>query len=158
MLPVVAMPALCVQADTGGGHFRVGFGLWAAGCMLRPETIESLFMLWRATGKQHYREWGWQIFRALEMHARLESGGYASIESVTAHQASHVDSTESFFLAETLKYLLLLFSDDKVRPVSTKACWSCALLLCCSPCSASAVSKLISALCTHSLRWLLAPT
>jgi endoplasmic reticulum Man9GlcNAc2 1,2-alpha-mannosidase len=57
----------------------------------------------------------WAVcFRALEMHARLDRGGYASIESVMAHKPQHQDSMESFFLAETLKYLLLLFSDNQV--------------------------------------------
>ena len=31
--------------------------------LLRPETVESLFVLWRVTGDVKYREWGWQIFR-----------------------------------------------------------------------------------------------
>lgn len=31
--------------------------------LLRPETLESLFVLWRVTGDAKYREWGWQIYR-----------------------------------------------------------------------------------------------
>ena len=31
--------------------------------LLRPETVESLFVLWRVTGDAQYREWGWHIFR-----------------------------------------------------------------------------------------------
>ncbi len=31
--------------------------------LLRPETVESLFVLWRVTGDPQYREWGWHIFR-----------------------------------------------------------------------------------------------
>eukprot|EP00325_Prymnesiales_sp_UTEX-LB-985_P017614 CAMPEP_0174759218 /NCGR_PEP_ID=MMETSP1094-20130205/108158_1 /TAXON_ID=156173 /ORGANISM="Chrysochromulina brevifilum, Strain UTEX LB 985" /LENGTH=144 /DNA_ID=CAMNT_0015965151 /DNA_START=84 /DNA_END=518 /DNA_ORIENTATION=- len=34
---------------------------------LRPETIESLFYLWRLTKNETYREWGWNIFNALEL-------------------------------------------------------------------------------------------
>jgi endoplasmic reticulum Man9GlcNAc2 1,2-alpha-mannosidase len=71
--------------------------------------------MWRATHNETYRSWGWQIFRAFEMHAKRATPGYASLESVTEMPVRHRDAMESFFLAETLKYLLLLFSDDQVR-------------------------------------------
>lgn len=28
--------------------------------ILRPETIESYFVMWRLTKDQKYRDWGWQ--------------------------------------------------------------------------------------------------
>ena len=43
----------------------------------RPETVESLFVLWRITGNQKYREWGWDIFEAFEKHAKVPGGGYS---------------------------------------------------------------------------------
>lgn len=46
--------------------------------LLRPETVESLFILYRITGKQIYREWGWKIFEAFEKHCKVE-GGYTSL-------------------------------------------------------------------------------
>lgn len=49
--------------------------------LLRPETMESLFVLWRVTGKAHFREWSWQIFRAFQKHSRVEAGGYANLDS-----------------------------------------------------------------------------
>ena len=27
--------------------------------IMRPETVESFFYLWRVTGDQQYRDWGW---------------------------------------------------------------------------------------------------
>lgn len=36
----------------------------------QPELIESLVYLWRLTGNQTYRDWGWQIFRAQQMWTR----------------------------------------------------------------------------------------
>lgn len=33
----------------------------------QPELLESLFYLWRFTGNATYRDWGWQIFRAMRM-------------------------------------------------------------------------------------------
>ena len=33
--------------------------------MLRPEVIESYFVLWRLTGDQKYRDWGWEAAQVL---------------------------------------------------------------------------------------------
>ena len=49
------------QADTGGGEFSVKAA--DVHSLLRPEAVESLFVLWRVTQNETYREWGWQIFR-----------------------------------------------------------------------------------------------
>lgn len=43
--------------------------------------MESLFVLWRLTGKAHFREWAWTMFRAFQMHARVPNGGYANLDS-----------------------------------------------------------------------------
>lgn len=91
--------------------------------LLRPETVESLWVLWRITGESEWRDAGWRMWQAWERHARVEGGGYASLKSVTvAADAAAADAggggfersdkMESFFLGETLKYLYLLFSDD----------------------------------------------
>ncbi|GFR50049.1 hypothetical protein Agub_g12100 [Astrephomene gubernaculifera] len=79
---------------------------------LRPEVVESLFYLWRATGDPIYREWGWNMFRALERWCRVESGGYQGLAFVDKVPPPGADRQESFWLAETLKYFYLLFSDD----------------------------------------------
>ena len=94
-------------------------GLRAAGgdteYLLRPETLESLFVLWRVTGETAFRDAGWRLFRAIETHCRTEVA-YAAVRDVTAPVAAleHADSMESFLLAETFKYALLLFSDVEV--------------------------------------------
>lgn len=81
--------------------------------LLRPETVESLFYLYRITKDEKYREWGWKIFQAFKKHTRIEGFGYSSISNVkNAGSPGFRDKLESFFLAETLKYLYLLFSDD----------------------------------------------
>ncbi|XP_052789708.1 endoplasmic reticulum mannosyl-oligosaccharide 1,2-alpha-mannosidase-like [Mya arenaria] len=81
--------------------------------LLRPETVESLFYLYRITQDEKYREWGWKIFLAFKKYARVEGFGYSSINNVkNAGGNNYRDKLESFFLAETLKYLYLLFSDD----------------------------------------------
>jgi len=86
--------------------------------ILRPETVESYFYLWRLTKNQKYRDWGWAFFQNLEKYARVENG-YTSISNVmSSKNPGNRDKMESFFLGETLKYLYLLFSDDDFLPLS----------------------------------------
>ncbi|XP_028433188.1 mannosidase, alpha, class 1B, member 1b isoform X3 [Perca flavescens] len=81
--------------------------------LLRPETVESLFYLYRFTKDQKYREWGWKILQNFNKYTKVSSGGYTSINNVRdPDYPSPRDKMESFFLGETLKYLYLLFSDD----------------------------------------------
>ncbi|KAM1716987.1 hypothetical protein ACFX11_024882 [Malus domestica] len=79
--------------------------------ILRPETVESLFYLWRLTGNKTYQEWGWNIFQAFEKNSRIESG-YVGLKDVNTGEKDNM--MQSFFLAETLKYLYLLFSPSSV--------------------------------------------
>ncbi|KAK0202740.1 glycoside hydrolase, partial [Desarmillaria ectypa] len=88
--------------------------------MLRPETVESLFIAWRLTGDIKYRQYAWNIFSAIERHCRLEEGGYATVLDVDTVPVSREDKQETFFLSETLKYLYMTFSDSSVIPLDTE--------------------------------------
>lgn len=79
--------------------------------VLRPETVEALFYLYRLTKKEVYREWAWQIFQAFEKFTKIEPSGYSSLHTVYAAN-KYKDQMESFFLSETLKYMYLLFGED----------------------------------------------
>ncbi|KAG6883681.1 hypothetical protein C0992_008139 [Termitomyces sp. T32_za158] len=68
--------------------------------LLRPETLESFYILWKTTGQEIWRERGWKIFEAIETHARTEYG-YASVGDVNRLPAQQVDEMPSWFLAET---------------------------------------------------------
>ncbi|XP_034269398.1 mannosyl-oligosaccharide 1,2-alpha-mannosidase IC isoform X2 [Pantherophis guttatus] len=81
--------------------------------ILRPEVVESYFYLWRLTHDPKYREWGWEAVQALEKFCRVEAG-FSGIRDVYSTTPSHDNMQQSFFLAETLKYLYLLFSEDDV--------------------------------------------
>ncbi|CAN1249107.1 Mannosyl-oligosaccharide 1,2-alpha-mannosidase MNS3 [Linum perenne] len=85
--------------------------------LLRPETVESLFVLYRITEDPKYREWGWQIFEAFEKYTKVDSGGYSCLDDVTNLPPRRRDKMETFFLGETLKYLYLLFGDSSVIPL-----------------------------------------
>ena len=87
-------------------------------CRRAARRGSSLFVLYRLSGDVKYREWGWQIFEAFERHTRIPDGGYACLDDVTRVPPPKRDKMESFFLAETLKYLLLLFDDDDVLPLT----------------------------------------
>ncbi|KAG6814916.1 hypothetical protein H0H93_011658 [Arthromyces matolae] len=104
--------------------------------LLRPETVESLYVLWKTTGDEKWRERGYEIFSSIEKYAKTEYG-YASINYVDSEQAGPIDdmpryveicfrivsgqkrlNRNSFFLAETLKYLFLLFDEGDPYPLS----------------------------------------
>ncbi|XP_030625171.1 endoplasmic reticulum mannosyl-oligosaccharide 1,2-alpha-mannosidase [Chanos chanos] len=81
--------------------------------LLRPETVESLFYMYRYTKDKKYRDWGWNILQSFNKYTRVPSGGYTSIGNVRdPMNPGPRDKMESFFLGETLKYLFLLFSND----------------------------------------------
>ncbi|XP_065646792.1 endoplasmic reticulum mannosyl-oligosaccharide 1,2-alpha-mannosidase [Hydra vulgaris] len=89
--------------------------------LLRPETVESLHIMYQITKENKYREYGWNIFKAFNKYCKVPTGGYVSINDVRNAQnprrGEGRDKMESFFLGETLKYLYLLFSDDDIIPL-----------------------------------------
>lgn len=81
--------------------------------LLRPETVESLFYLYRFTGDVKYQNWGWEILQNFNKYTRVPTGGFTSINNVQyPANPEPKDKMESFFLGETLKYMFLLFSND----------------------------------------------
>ncbi|SCU80810.1 LANO_0B01222g1_1 [Lachancea nothofagi CBS 11611] len=84
----------------------------------RPETVESIMFLYHLTKDQKYRNWGWEIFQAFQKHSGQSCKPsdaecpYTCISNVLADPPTKADNVESFWLAETLKYLHLLFQDD----------------------------------------------
>lgn len=80
----------------------------------RPETVESLFILWRITKDEKYRQWGWEIFESFLKYTKVDGdAGFTSLDDVTQIPPKQRDNMESFWLAETLKYLYLLFDDSE---------------------------------------------
>ena len=78
---------------------------------LRPEAIESFFILYQLTGDPTYQEWGWEIFESIERFCKTKYG-YGSLWNVENVYETPMDRMESFFLGETLKYLYLLQDPD----------------------------------------------
>ncbi len=74
---------------------------------LRPEHVESGYVLYSATHKLEF------VAAVAEFHMALQNGtrvqcGYASVGDVTSGMLD--DIMESFFISETLKYLYLLYT------------------------------------------------
>ncbi|KAL9586722.1 MAG: hypothetical protein Q9212_000730 [Teloschistes hypoglaucus] len=78
--------------------------------ILRPEAIESVFIMYRVTGDDYWREKGWKMFTSIQNATRAEFGASA-ISDVMSETPFPLDEMESFWLAETLKYFYLLFSE-----------------------------------------------
>lgn len=103
----------------------------------RPETVESLFYMWRITGNEMYREWGWEMFKSfIKYTAAPDGAGFTSLSKANEIPPMLKDNMESFWLvctsqstplfsltnscqAETLKYLYLLFSPTDLLPLDS---------------------------------------
>jgi Glycosyl hydrolase family 47 len=100
-----------------GEDFRVG--KIAPHYLLRPEAVESFYILNTLTGDPIYREWGWEVFLAIEKYTKTEIA-YGSLRNVQERDSQPRDDMESFFLAETLKYLYLLNDPDSEIDILNK--------------------------------------
>ncbi|KAK5981119.1 ER degradation-enhancing alpha-mannosidase protein 1 [Trichostrongylus colubriformis] len=80
---------------------------------LRPEFVESTYLLYQATKNPFYLHVGREILDSLNAMTRVRCG-FATVHNVD--DGSLEDRMESFFLAETMKYLYLLF--DENNPVN----------------------------------------
>lgn len=78
--------------------------------ILRPEAIESVFYLYRITGDERLQDVAWEMFTAIEKHTRTEFAN-AALDDVMVPEPPQEDSMESFWMAETLKYFYLVFSE-----------------------------------------------
>jgi len=95
---------------------------------LRPEAIESVFIMWRTTGDEYWRDVGWTMFENIIEHTRSPFGHAALVNvmetveqtryergvAVTKDLVRQQDDMESFWFSETLKYFYLLFSDPSL--------------------------------------------
>jgi len=123
-----------VQMRTHLRDYRVRDGRW----LMRPETVESFYLLYRATGDSVWRDRCYSVYQAMEKHSRSKTG-YASVLGIeydiekaqfeskedalryaNGYQGPwpiKEDSMPSYALAETFKYLYLCMMDreDSMR-------------------------------------------
>lgn len=87
------------------------------GYPLRPEIIESAYYLYYFTKDPRYLKMGRTFLNSLEKYCKVDAG-YAALSSVKTMEKK--DDMESFFLAETLKYLYLLFAPPETIDLKQK--------------------------------------
>lgn len=80
------------------------------GYPLRPEIMESAYYLYHYTKDPQYQEMGRRFFIGLQTRCRTDAG-YTVLKDVVKNEKG--DLQPSYFLAESLKYLYLLFAPEK---------------------------------------------
>jgi len=100
-----------MRPKDGDRHIRMGFThARDARYILRPEAIESIFYMYRITGEDDLLDVAWEMFQAIKRSTETELA-FSAISDVTASgETEKLDSMESFWLSETLKYFYLIFS------------------------------------------------
>ncbi|KIV99396.1 uncharacterized protein PV09_08939 [Verruconis gallopava] len=78
--------------------------------LLRPEAIEAIFYAYRITGDERYQDIAWTMFNNINNKTSTELAN-AELQDVTKEQPDQVDNMQSFWMAETLKYFYLMFSE-----------------------------------------------
>ncbi|RMZ70316.1 glycoside hydrolase family 47 [Pyrenophora seminiperda CCB06] len=81
--------------------------------ILRPEAIESVFIMYRITGEQQWQDAAWEMWTSI-MRVTDTDLGNSALTDVSADSPSRADSMESFWMAETLKYFYLIFSEPSL--------------------------------------------
>jgi mannosyl-oligosaccharide alpha-1,2-mannosidase len=94
--------------------------------IMRPEALESVFYLYRITGDPAWQEKGWRMFESIINLTAIPDPaggdnaaplGYSGVQDVSDNRGTKGNfrnEAESFWMAETLKYAYLLFSDPNV--------------------------------------------
>jgi mannosyl-oligosaccharide alpha-1,2-mannosidase len=66
--------------------------------------------MYRITGDKSLQDAAWRMFQNIDKATRTKYG-HSAIQDVRTSVPEHSDKMESFWLAETLKYLYLIFSE-----------------------------------------------
>ncbi len=69
--------------------------------------------MYRVSGDEYWRESGWTMFKSIMAQTTTDLA-HAAIDNVMSPAAKTVNEMESFWLAETLKYFYMLYSDPSV--------------------------------------------
>ena len=83
---------------------------------LRPEIIESAYYLYFFTNDPKYLDMGQTFFDGLKKYCRTDVA-YAAMKNVETKEKTN--AMESFFFAETLKYLYLLYAPKSTLDLKT---------------------------------------
>ncbi|KAJ7158364.1 glycoside hydrolase family 47 protein [Mycena crocata] len=87
-----------------------GFYITSGAYIMRPEVLESNFYAWRVTGDTKYLDRTAHAIDAFNKVLKV-SAGYAELNDVNNPNGGFIDDMQSFWFAETLKYVFLTFDD-----------------------------------------------
>lgn len=147
-LPLKSKPLYPLEDETSNWREDINIHTQDRHNLQRPETVESLLYMYRITGDETYRHWGWEMFKSFVRHTAVvehdapsvaaDSGadastdadgniveaqgksrivGFTSLSNANTLPPGRRDNTESFWMAETLKYFYLLFSERDFLPL-----------------------------------------
>lgn len=103
-----------VEANIRNNQLPPGFSaIGSRHYILRPEAIESVWYMYRITGDAEWMEKGWKMFEAT-IKATKTRLAHSAIRDVMMAKPQQQNEMESFWIAETLKYYYLLFSQPDV--------------------------------------------
>ncbi|KIY68040.1 glycoside hydrolase family 47 protein [Cylindrobasidium torrendii FP15055 ss-10] len=96
------------QLDASKRGYRIKRGDY----ILRPEALETWYIMWKLGDGDHWKERAWATFMAMENVAKTKYG-YACVTNVDKlpKDVTLKDELPSYFLAETLKYPYLMFDN-----------------------------------------------
>jgi len=88
--------------------------------LLRPETIESSYILYSVTGDKKYADTAEHMMNSIDKWCRCGSyeqcKGYCQLSSVIDKSKDLGSSMPSYLLAETMKYMYLLRNNSLISP------------------------------------------
>ncbi|KAK1844710.1 glycosyl hydrolase family 47 protein [Colletotrichum chrysophilum] len=79
--------------------------------ILRPEAIESVFVMYRTSGDATLLESAWDMFTSIDNATSTDLANTAVWDVTADGKPPASDSMESFWMGETLKYFYLIFSE-----------------------------------------------
>lgn len=91
---------------------KAGFYTTAGSYILRPETVESLYYAYRLTGDTKWQDMAWTAFQSISKVCRAGSGFAQLMDVMKKDGGGFYDQMQSFWIAETLKYLYLIFAPE----------------------------------------------
>lgn len=95
-----------------GFYSTSGFYTTSGQYILRPETCESIYYAYRLTGDTQWQDMAWAAFQAIAKVTRAGSG-FAELQDIMQpNGGGFYDEMQSFWMAETLKYLYLIFAPE----------------------------------------------
>lgn len=114
-----------LTATSTGREVVAGKDPFQSRYFLDSNYVQSLFVLWRLTKSEMYRQYAWEFANAIQKHCHVQAnesdggnGGYTDIEDVNVVPTHYlIDYQSPQFLSATLKYLYLIFENDDVLPL-----------------------------------------